>query len=57
MKQFACGDLVPGCDATFTGDTDDDILGQVANHATNDHGMTDIPDELVAQVRQRIVAA
>ncbi len=56
MKSFACGDVVPGCDATFVADTDDDVLVAVAQHATADHGMTEVPAELVEQVRGRIVS-
>lgn len=50
MKQFSCGDVVPGCKAVFRGASNDEILGQVAEHAKRDHGMTDIPAGLVAQV-------
>ena len=50
MKQFACGDVVPGCTTTFTG-TEDEILGAVAQHAQADHGLTEIPPALVEQVR------
>jgi predicted small metal-binding protein len=56
MKRFACGDVVPGCDATFVCDTEDDILFQVAQHAAEVHGMTEVPDAVVAQVRERIYA-
>jgi predicted small metal-binding protein len=49
MKHFRCGDVVPGCTRTFTG-TDEDILTQVALHARQDHGLVEIPSELVAQV-------
>lgn len=51
MKQFACGDVVPGCDATFAGATEDDILAAVAIHAADDHQLTSISPELVSQVR------
>ena len=54
MKQFACGDVVPGCDATFEADSDEGILDLVAVHATQDHGMTEIPASLIDQVTQRI---
>jgi len=50
MKTFRCGDVVPGCGATFRG-TEDDILGQVAAHAAADHGITTITPELVGAVR------
>lgn len=55
MKRFACGDIVPGCDATFVCTTDDDVLAEVARHAAEDHGLTAVPDEMVEQVRSRIV--
>lgn len=54
MKQFACGAVVPGCAATFTGQTEDDILGQVAVHAKDEHGMQDVPAEVVETVRANI---
>lgn len=57
MKQFACGDVVPGCDARFVGASEDDILGQVASHAASAHGLTDISTELVDRVRSLITAA
>lgn len=49
MKQFRCGDVVPGCTRAFVG-TEDEILSQVAAHARTDHGLVDIPAELVGQV-------
>lgn len=57
MKSFACGDVVPGCDATFVCSSEDEILARVAHHARVDHGLTDIPAELVDQVRSRILVA
>lgn len=57
MKKFSCGDVVPGCRASWVRDTDDQILAAVAAHAQADHGMTEIPDELVTAVREHIVAA
>ena len=54
MKQFSCGAVVPGCTATFTAETEDEILQQVGAHAQADHGMDDVPDEVVAQVRENI---
>ncbi|MCW2527845.1 MAG: hypothetical protein JWM76_2705 [Pseudonocardiales bacterium] len=50
MKNFRCGDVVPGCTRMFTG-TEEDILTQVALHARADHGMAEVPSELVTQVR------
>lgn len=56
MKTFACGDVVPGCQASWVCDTDDDILAQVAAHAAADHGLIEVPAELVAAVRANILA-
>jgi predicted small metal-binding protein len=54
MKSFSCGAVVPNCTATFTGATEDDILGQVAEHARRDHGMESVPAGVVEQVRAHI---
>ncbi|MBO1750704.1 DUF1059 domain-containing protein [Actinotalea sp. BY-33] len=56
MKTFRCGDVVPGCTATFHG-ADDEILGAVGRHATADHGITTITPELVSAVREHMVPA
>jgi predicted small metal-binding protein len=55
MKAFACGAVVPGCTATFTAQSDEEILACVAEHALRDHGMSEIPPEVVTQVRANVV--
>ncbi|MGY1805055.1 DUF1059 domain-containing protein [Blastococcus sp. SYSU D00922] len=54
MKTFACGDVIPGCGASFSAADEDGIFSQVAGHAAADHGVTDITPELVAAVRSHI---
>ena len=54
MKKFACGAVVPGCTAAFAGETEEDILEQVARHAREEHGMTEIPEELIEQVLAKL---
>lgn len=54
MKQFSCGAVVPGCTATFSAETEDELLGQVAEHAKADHDMDTVPDEVVEQVKSNI---
>ena len=54
MKSFSCGAVVPNCTAKFTGDTEEDVLAQVADHARRDHGMSEVPTEIVDQVRANI---
>ncbi len=55
MKSFACGDVVPGCEARWVCSTDDEILVLVAAHASDTHGLTEVSDELVTSVRRGIV--
>jgi predicted small metal-binding protein len=55
MKRFSCGDVVPGCTATFESATEGEILQHVAAHAMHDHGMTEIPEGVVAAVRSKII--
>ena len=57
MKQFACGDVVPGCDARWVCGTEDEVLSAVATHAALVHGLMAMPTELVSAVRAAIVTA
>lgn len=54
MKEFSCGDVVPGCTASFAAKTDEEILAQVADHATKDHAMRTISAEIIAAVKAKI---
>jgi predicted small metal-binding protein len=56
MKKFRCGDVVPGCTRAFTGSVDE-ILLAVSGHARTDHGLVEVPAELVVQVRSAMVDA
>jgi len=51
MKAFACGDVVPGCDAHWVSSDEDAVVARVVDHARAVHGMTEVPAELVAAVR------
>jgi predicted small metal-binding protein len=54
MKEFSCGAVVPGCDMKFEADSEGAILEQVAQHASQDHGITEVTPELVEQVKAHI---
>jgi predicted small metal-binding protein len=56
MKKFRCGDLIPGCAATFAGSTEE-ILAAVAGHARRDHGVTEVTSELADAVRGSMTVA
>ncbi|BBE23600.1 hypothetical protein MN0502_24830 [Arthrobacter sp. MN05-02] len=55
MKSFACGDVVPGCDARWVCASDDDVLASVRDHAATAHGLTDLPPGVVEAVRAHTV--
>jgi predicted small metal-binding protein len=57
MKQFACGDVVAGCDGVVTGEDEDEVLAAAARHAADAHGMTEVPDDVVAAIRAGITDA
>ncbi len=54
MKEFFCGDIVQGCTAKFEAPDENGILQAVAAHAAKDHGIIEVPAELVDQVRALI---
>ena len=54
MKEFSCGDVVPGCTAHFEAPSEQELLQHVALHARDGHGLTELPDSLVQAVRMKI---
>jgi predicted small metal-binding protein len=54
LKEFRCGVLVPGCWASFRGETEDEILQQVVSHARESHGMDEVPPEVIEEIRAEI---
>lgn len=56
MKSFACGDVVPGCEARFVCSSDDDLLFAVAAHAATAHGLDDLSPALSQAVRAATVS-
>lgn len=57
MKQFACANVVAGCEGVVSGETEDEVLAAAAQHAADAHGMTDVPPEVAAAIRAGIVDA
>lgn len=50
---FACGDIMDGCAATFRGTTDE-VLTAVTEHARAAHGMDQVTPEVAAAVEARL---
>lgn len=57
MKKFECATVVDGCDGVVTGESEDEVLQAAAAHASSAHGMSTLPDEVVARVRAGITDA
>jgi predicted small metal-binding protein len=57
MREFKCGSIVPGCDAVFHGESDDAVVAQIGSHARDEHGMDEVPPEIVDTIRANISEA
>jgi len=53
-KKFACGDVVNGCAWSITADNEEDLFKKIAEHARKDHGITEIPNDLIQKVQSKI---
>lgn len=53
-KVLRCRDVGVDCDFEARGETAEEIMAQAAKHAKEDHGMEDIPQELVDKVKEAI---
>ena len=53
-KFISCRDVGVDCDFVARGQTEEEILQQCAEHARTEHGMNEIPPELVEKVRSGI---
>ena len=51
---IACGDVMPGCQARFEAESKDELLDQVAGHASTEHGLTEITPDVLAAVEGAI---
>ena len=52
--EFACGDVVDGCAAKVSAESEEDLMRQVQEHAAAEHGITDVTPELAEQVRGKV---
>lgn len=55
MKEWKCSTVVPGCDWSYRGGSDEEVLEHAATHARDAHGMDEIPPEIVDTIRASIV--
>ena len=52
-KTMSCRDVGPDCDFVARGETEEEIMGQVAEHART-HGMEEVSPEVAEKVRAAI---
>jgi len=53
-KQMSCRDVGPDCDFVARGETEEEIMGQVAEHARSAHGIEEVPPELAEKAKAAI---
>ncbi len=53
-KILRCKDVGVDCDFEARADTEEEILRKCGEHAVKDHGMVDIPQEMIDKVRAAI---
>jgi predicted small metal-binding protein len=54
---LACGDVMPGCAATFQAETEEQLLQQVAPHAADAHGISEVTPDVLQAVKSAIKRA
>jgi Predicted small metal-binding protein len=54
MKQFNCGDVVPGCTWVVQRDNEEELWPEISSHAHETHGMDEVPPEVVEMIRNVI---
>ena len=53
-KKISCADVVPGCSFTAEAANEKELLQKVAAHAGADHGLKDVPPEVLAKLKGAI---
>jgi len=48
---LACGDVVEGCATSLEAGSEEELMARVADHARDEHGVTEVSPELAAQVK------
>jgi predicted small metal-binding protein len=53
MNRLRCGDVIPGCPTELTG-TEEEIFAGLVEHVRAEHGLAELPPELVEAVRTKM---
>jgi predicted small metal-binding protein len=53
-RKMNCRDVGPDCDFVARGESDEEVMGQVVEHARTAHGFEEVPPELAQKARAAI---
>jgi predicted small metal-binding protein len=53
-KTYTCRDVGVDCDWTVRGETEEEVMSKIREHARTTHKMTEIPKDLAPKVRAAI---
>lgn len=53
-KIMTCRDVGVDCDFVAEGETTEEVMAKAAQHARQDHGFADIPQELLDKVKAAV---
>lgn len=53
-KVLYCNDLVPGCKFEARGNSEEEVLGEIADHIALAHNMVNLSDEILAMISRAI---
>jgi len=53
-KELHCGDVMTGCKHVISGDNEEEVMRQAAEHAREAHGVEKIDEETAKQVKAAI---
>jgi len=54
LKQFNCGDVVPGCTWVTRREDEEELWAEISSHAHEAHGMDEVPREVEDLIRDKI---
>jgi predicted small metal-binding protein len=51
VKQFRCGDVVPGCEWVARNEDEQQLFEEIHTHARDAHGMDEVPPEVLDAIQ------
>lgn len=54
MKEVHCGEFIAGCPHISRGETTEELMANVRDHARSQHGMTEINEQLRAEILRSV---